>query len=391
MAAAGLIDPTKPGRYPVILSDALLGKPSKEAYTGIRYNHRPTLSSDTAPGTARLKKSAKDGSYNLGFDDQGNKYQYNGIRTTDDGNYVLIFDPARKAFVLHRVDSTFHMNLTRTPTDTNAESLRKQFPHLDVKSGAASKPQKGKAADRAGTSKAATARAENTSKTKASSKPDKKNKTVSLTLPDPSASSAAPTPPSPSRQQQGKKKAEPSGKSDARATSPVESEGDDDVLTVEYPGGNPSSFQPAMNFSSANAVPLTRRWSEFAREIRGETDDEEMSDAPNAREGGDYREHSEEEGYEEEEEEDDDDEEDEESPRKMPHPADNYTMTNPVAVEPIRYEFDSESEDGDGDGKGNGHGDENGDEDFGDLEAEMLKEFDKVQNEGHESEVSEEE
>lgn len=36
MAATGLIDPTRPGRYPVILSDALLGKPSKEAYTGIR-------------------------------------------------------------------------------------------------------------------------------------------------------------------------------------------------------------------------------------------------------------------------------------------------------------------------------------------------------------------
>lgn len=36
MAAPGLIDPTKPGKYPVVLSDALLGKPSKEAYTGIR-------------------------------------------------------------------------------------------------------------------------------------------------------------------------------------------------------------------------------------------------------------------------------------------------------------------------------------------------------------------
>jgi hypothetical protein len=36
MAASGIVDPTKPGKYPVILSDALLGKPSKEAYTAIR-------------------------------------------------------------------------------------------------------------------------------------------------------------------------------------------------------------------------------------------------------------------------------------------------------------------------------------------------------------------
>ncbi|KAH8886864.1 hypothetical protein GQ53DRAFT_750522 [Thozetella sp. PMI_491] len=30
------IDPTKPGKYPVILSDALLGKASKDAFTGVR-------------------------------------------------------------------------------------------------------------------------------------------------------------------------------------------------------------------------------------------------------------------------------------------------------------------------------------------------------------------
>jgi len=34
--AQGIIDPTKPGKYPIVLSDALLGKPSKESYTGVR-------------------------------------------------------------------------------------------------------------------------------------------------------------------------------------------------------------------------------------------------------------------------------------------------------------------------------------------------------------------
>jgi len=35
-APSGSIDPTKPAKYPIILSDALLGKSSKEAYTGVR-------------------------------------------------------------------------------------------------------------------------------------------------------------------------------------------------------------------------------------------------------------------------------------------------------------------------------------------------------------------
>lgn len=34
--AEGVIDPTKVGKYRVVLSDALLGKESKEVYTGIR-------------------------------------------------------------------------------------------------------------------------------------------------------------------------------------------------------------------------------------------------------------------------------------------------------------------------------------------------------------------
>jgi len=37
-AAAGILDPTKPGEYPVVLSDALLGKLTnrEEVYSGIR-------------------------------------------------------------------------------------------------------------------------------------------------------------------------------------------------------------------------------------------------------------------------------------------------------------------------------------------------------------------
>jgi hypothetical protein len=34
--ASSSIDPTKPAKYPIILSDALRGKPATEIFTGIR-------------------------------------------------------------------------------------------------------------------------------------------------------------------------------------------------------------------------------------------------------------------------------------------------------------------------------------------------------------------
>lgn len=231
-------------------------------------NHRPELTSDSAPNTARLKKSAKDGSYNLGFDDNGDKYQYNGVRTTDDNNFVLIFDPARKGFVLHRVDSTFHMNLTRTPTDGNLESLRKQFPHLEVKGGDSksdaskdtaeekaapgkrSVAAKGKAAKE--TKAAATTKSTATpAKGKNTKAPAEKSKPMGLTLPtapDPTPPAAAPVP--------------EEAKSKRRAASPVESDDDDDDdgFQIEFPDGQGparpkvwggSGLTPSNNFSPA--------------------------------------------------------------------------------------------------------------------------------------------
>lgn len=44
MAAPGTVDPSKAGKYPIFLSDELLGKTSKETYTGIRCEH-PSLQS----------------------------------------------------------------------------------------------------------------------------------------------------------------------------------------------------------------------------------------------------------------------------------------------------------------------------------------------------------
>ncbi|KAK3363600.1 RNA polymerase II transcription elongation factor-domain-containing protein [Lasiosphaeria hispida] len=403
MAAPGTVDPTKSAKYPIILSDALLGKSSKETYTGIRYNHRPALSSDTAPGTARLKKSARDGQFNLGYDDNGDKYQFSGTRTTDDGNYVLIFDPARKAFVLHRVDSLFHMNITRTPDNGNVESLRKQFPQLEVKgSGSAGsssnnppsatgtgKQAKGKAAEKATLAKASgaskgkesanpTPKATPKAAPKAAAKVNKNTKTekgkpMTLTLPTMSkAPSPAPPPPAPAptREEQKPKR---------RARSPVESEEEDDDddfgLTIEYPGGPPpSSFPPAFppafaptnNFSPA--FPAARRFSEFVR--GGHEEEDEDADA----EFDDMI---------------DLEEEDESSGAgttfKLPSPINNAAKEIEV---PERFEFVTSKDEEDAPGETDAEF-----EDVPDLEAELEREFLMVGNEvsgggGHDSDSS---
>ncbi|KAL7916391.1 hypothetical protein GGI35DRAFT_473675 [Trichoderma velutinum] len=126
---ADLIDPTAKGNYPIILGDGLLGKTSNEIFTGIRYNHKPSFPASDA----RLKPSlpGKTSSYDLNFSNSDGTVGFAGTRSTDDDDYVLYFDPERKAFILDKVDSTFNMNLTRIPGNSNPEELRRRYPHLE--------------------------------------------------------------------------------------------------------------------------------------------------------------------------------------------------------------------------------------------------------------------
>ncbi|KAH6607181.1 ell-associated factor [Trichoderma cornu-damae] len=169
--AADLIDPTAKGNYPVILGDGLLGKTSNEIFTGIRYNHKPSFPASDA----RLKPSipGKTTSYDLSFSNSDGTVGFAGTRSTDDGDYVLYFDPERKAFILDKVDSTFNMNLTRVPGNSNPDELRRRFPHLE-----SGQPQKTAAA-----AAAAAADKKNTAnKDKAKPKPAPRADSKSITV-----------------------------------------------------------------------------------------------------------------------------------------------------------------------------------------------------------------
>ncbi|KAH8745676.1 RNA polymerase II transcription elongation factor-domain-containing protein [Diaporthe sp. PMI_573] len=255
-APPGVIDPTKPKSYPVILSDALLGKSPKEALTAIRYNHKPELSSDTAPNEAKLKPSpSDDDTFNLSFYENGGKYAYNGTRSAKENQYVLIFDPERKAFVLHRMDSMFHMNLARTPYNSDAQELKGKYPHID--SNVRSTTDKKKAP----TSKREPVNKKNSSEGKKKEAPAAKSE-----APDTEAKS--------SQQSQADKNTKP--KKQQRNRSPAESDEDDDEdggLLVEYPDPAPSAPTRGQDFSPAFPTAI-RRFSEFMRDEGPESDED---------------------------------------------------------------------------------------------------------------------
>ncbi|KAF9879422.1 ell-associated factor [Colletotrichum karsti] len=280
-AGNGLIDPTKTGKYPVILSDTLLGRTQKDVFTAVRYNHKPDL--PTEPATARLKPEIPGSKSNFDLsvpDGNGGTYAYAGTRTTDDNQYVLYFDPARKAFILDKVDSTFHMNLTRTPSTDNPETLRQQFEQLDTSITAtpAKLPPSSSATDKSPAKPKGKAAA--AAKPKAAPKPraqQKKKEPVSIQLALPT-NDAPPPPPKPAAVPPPKK--EKPRKVAAGSDEEDDDDDDDFGLTIEYPDENKNKktdFSPAFPSQGINI----RRFSDFLRDSEaddadGESDPDEV-------------------------------------------------------------------------------------------------------------------
>ncbi|APA11666.1 hypothetical protein SS1G_05125 [Sclerotinia sclerotiorum 1980 UF-70] len=206
MAAA--IDWDKPGKYPIVLSDALLGKASNNIYTAIRYNHKPDPTAGASANSAQLKPSSNPSSsdYDLSFSDNNDDYTYAGARSSGEGQFILTFDPVRKVLVLDRIDSTFDMNLTSAPWTDDAAQLQSQYEQLEPPTKAVTEEPQLKAPQ------------------KKASKP--KATTTAKAKPAPRA-----------KAEKAKKKPPP------REPSPEPEEESDDGFTVEYPDGQSSQQQ----------------------------------------------------------------------------------------------------------------------------------------------------
>lgn len=201
---------------------------------------------------------------------------FSGTRTIGDGQYVLYFDASRSVFVLDRLDSTFHMNLTRTPGNSDPGSLAKKYPHIDGKpsSGAAAKGSSSKAAGsktKASDGKASAAARKDPPAARKQQQQKKPAKSVNLALPQ--ESKAKPPPPTSSKPSQ------PKGKSRPADEEEEEEDEEDDLLLVEYPGGNPSK---SANRDFSPAFPSVRRFDDFMDQRESEADDAdgESADEP---------------------------------------------------------------------------------------------------------------
>lgn len=152
---------------------------------------------------------------------------------------MLIFDPDKKHFVLHRVDSTFDMNMVSAPW-ADEQALKDQYTQLDIPK------SKVQAAAPATKKKPAKATKAAVAKTEA----PKRKKAEKVTKPKPLP--RAPTP------------------------DEEEEEESDDGLTVEYPDGPPSQ-----QFQYQSTPAFRREESEEASEEDSDAEGEEYEDERN--------------------------------------------------------------------------------------------------------------
>lgn len=240
-------------------------------------NHKPTLSSETAPSSAKVKPSSSSSAttpYDLSFTDDGGKYAYTGNRTTKENQYVLIFDPERKAFVLHRLDSTLNMNLTRTPSNTDAEALREEHPHIDS-SIRVSTDKKGAANSRAKKGKGSAAKNAGFAEKKRSTAP-----AASASSKGKASSAAAAESAKQQKAKEEQQKKEQSKPAKRAADSEEEDSDDDGDLLIEYPDPQPAAVAPPrpQQTRSSDFQPPIRRFSEFMANQGGDDESDEDAD-----------------------------------------------------------------------------------------------------------------
>ena len=134
-----LIDPSKSGRYPIIISEELLREdhPRKRQRVSVRYNHRPkSLANQSA--TINSSKDGRNNSYTLSIKDLDGSgdYRYDG-RQQASNSLALMYHSEKQAFILDKIDTEFCFNLSSTPSNKDASSLATQYPKLETGESAA--------------------------------------------------------------------------------------------------------------------------------------------------------------------------------------------------------------------------------------------------------------
>ncbi|KAG9247128.1 putative neurogenic locus notch like protein 2 [Calycina marina] len=240
----------KAGKYPIVLSDALLGKASKETYTRIQYSHKPNASSLSDSGFLNLSPSKSGTNFDLAPSDNSDSYTYNGKRTSENGQYVLIFDREQLHFVLHQVDSTFDMSLVDTSWEHDTATLKSQSDQLAHSTSPPSGTPVRRPAKAAKTAPAAK---------------------VMKAIPAPKAAKPAIAP-----RAEPKRRKSVQAKKKAPVREPTPEEDSDDGLTIEYPDAS----APPQNYDYQPTPIFQRNDSEEIsdEDAEGEDDEERNQD-----------------------------------------------------------------------------------------------------------------
>jgi hypothetical protein len=116
-------DLTNPVPYPIRF------EPHQPPCSTIQYNHKPLLSH---PDTADSQVvHASDGSrVTLSLKDGHEEYKYSGRRHGADDEYLLLLDESRQEFLLQKLASSYALNLTRAPSESDSSTLAQRYPQL---------------------------------------------------------------------------------------------------------------------------------------------------------------------------------------------------------------------------------------------------------------------
>ncbi|EGD83991.1 hypothetical protein H112_07673 [Trichophyton rubrum D6] len=145
---AQMVDPTRPGEYPILLGDKLAGRDNarNRQFVNVTYNYKTkgntpqqktTIYPAGAPDRYKLTIQSKAGNaeqtdltyvYSGGVDPESSSSTASKSETS---NLVLIFDPRRKAFILEPVSTRLNFNLKSAPGKTDRQ-VSEQYPQLST-------------------------------------------------------------------------------------------------------------------------------------------------------------------------------------------------------------------------------------------------------------------
>ncbi|KAF1931116.1 uncharacterized protein M421DRAFT_18853, partial [Didymella exigua CBS 183.55] len=127
----GRVEPHRKATYTLDISDQIRREDrSGGGFSGVKYNHKPTLSSGTR--TTKLKL-ADNNTYNLSLGDtteSGGKdvFVFNGSRTAPAKSYVVLFDQTTQKATLERLTDTYTLNLASKNGADVSSSHSKIYP-----------------------------------------------------------------------------------------------------------------------------------------------------------------------------------------------------------------------------------------------------------------------